>query len=409
MRATDLSTIRQALDLALQDFIYERRSSVCFSLALMAVLAPLLILFGLKFGLIDTVANRLIEDPRNRELIGLGAGRFSPSWFDAMRARADVSFVIPNTRSIAATFARLTNPATRASEGGVAIVPTAAGDPLLEGIPLPRKRNEIVLSASLAAGLGVAAGSVIEAQIDRRRHERAETASVELLVIGIAPAPSYGGAGAFVPLELLVATEDYRDGLAVPEFGWGGSEPPTGPRFFPRFRLYARSIFDVAELADALKRQGVEVRTQAAEIASMQSLDRNLSLIFWLVAAVGGSGFLVSLAANLHSHVDRKRKELSILRLIGLPVFGVVLMPMAQSALIAIIGAISAAAIAVIGAMLLNRLFIISLQPGEMICRLLPYHLIVAFFVTLASALAASAWAAIRAGRIDPAEEIRDV
>jgi putative ABC transport system permease protein len=409
MRSVDFGVVGQALDLALQDFMFERRSSICFTLALMAVLAPLIILFGLKFGLIDTIARRLIEDPRNRELVGLGVGRFSPSWFQAMSVREDVTFVVPNTRSIAATFARLINPATRVSEGGVAILPTAAGDPLLEGTTLPRKRDEIVLSASLAAELGAAAGSLLEAQIDRRRQGRAETVSFELTVVGIAPVTAYGGAGAFALLELLVATEDYRDGFAVPELGWSGSQPPAGPRLYPRFRLYARSIFEVADLADALKKEGIEVRTRAVEIASMQSLDRNLSLIFWLVAAVGGSGFLVSLAANLHAHVESKRRELSILRLIGLPVLGVVLMPMAQSALIATIGAATAAAAAGIAAGFLNRLFVVSLQPGEMICRLLPHHLIVALLVTVAAALAASAWAAVRAAHIDPAEEIRDV
>jgi putative ABC transport system permease protein len=409
MRPAGLRVVRQAVDLAFQDFIFERRSSICFTLALMAVLAPLIILFGLKFGLIDTIARRLIEDPRNRELIGVGAGRFPPGWFEAMRLREDVAFVIPNTRSIAATFARLGNPATRASQGGVAILPTAAGDPLLEGIATPRRQDEIVLSASLAAELGATPGSRLEAQIDRRRQERAETVSVEVTVVGIASAAAYGGAGAFVPLALLVATEDYRDGFAVPEFGWSGSEPPAGPRLYPRFRLYARSIFDVAGLADALKGEGIEVRTRAAEIASMQSLDRNLSLIFWLVAAVGGSGFLVSLAANLHAHVESKRRELSILRLIGLPVLGVVVMPMAQAALIALIGAAIAVAAALIAAGFLNRLFMVSLEPGEMICRLLPHHLIVALLGTVAAALAASAWAAFRAARIDPAEEIRDV
>ena len=85
---------REILRLAYRDFAHERRISLCFVLALMAVLAPLLILFGLKFGLVDTLAQRLVESPANREVLAVGSrqyrrglvrpdrrpGRTWPSW-----------------------------------------------------------------------------------------------------------------------------------------------------------------------------------------------------------------------------------------------------------------------------------------------------------------------------------------
>jgi len=75
---------------------------VCAVLGLAAVLAPLLVLFGVKSGIINTMADRLIEDPRNREISSVGSGHYEKDWFLSMDKRPDVVFVIPQTRSIAA-------------------------------------------------------------------------------------------------------------------------------------------------------------------------------------------------------------------------------------------------------------------------------------------------------------------
>ena len=68
--------IALAARLAARDFGHDWRIVLCQVLGLTAVLAPLLVLFGMRFGLIDTLAQRLIEDPRNREIVPAGSGRF---------------------------------------------------------------------------------------------------------------------------------------------------------------------------------------------------------------------------------------------------------------------------------------------------------------------------------------------
>ena len=400
----------QVVWLAYRDFLHERRISVCFVLALMAVLAPLLVLFGLKFGLIDTVTQRLVESPHNREIVGVGSGRFDASWFRGTAAWPQVAFVMPNTRRIAASFALLRNPATGARLRGVQMIPTGAQDPLLADLPVkPVRHDQVILSQSAARKLGLDVGSLVEGHVERRRNDRAEGVVVPLKVIAIARESALASEGAFVTLDLLVATEDYRDGLAVTKFGWQGDEPPAAPRYYPRFRLYARSIYDVADLRERLMDRGIEVRTKASEIESMQSLDRNLGRVFWLIAAISGVGFLTSLGANLLANVDRKQRELSMLRLIGFPTWSVVLLPLVQAGLIAVLGTAVAvlAYFAVSG--VLNGLFAASLRTDELICRLLPQHFAVAVVATLVCAVAASGWAGYRASRIDPAEGIRDV
>ncbi|MAM77198.1 MAG: ABC transporter permease, partial [Tistrella sp.] len=62
--------------LAIQDMVADRRLSLCQILALAAVLAPLLVLFGLREGVIGTMADRLVRDPANRLIVPVASGGF---------------------------------------------------------------------------------------------------------------------------------------------------------------------------------------------------------------------------------------------------------------------------------------------------------------------------------------------
>lgn len=400
---------REILRLSYRDFAHERRISLCYVLALMAVLAPLLVLFGLKFGLVDTLARRLVESPSNREVLAVGSRRFDEAWFARIAARDDVAFLVPNTRRIAASLSRLQNPATGSDVRALQMIPTGPGDPLLGTSPVPDGVAELVLSAPTAAKLGAEVGDRLVARIDRHRQGRDEGVVWELTVTGVLAPEVLSEEAAMVPLALLVATEDYRDGVAVPGLGWEGSPPPVGPRSYARFRLYATSIYTVAALQAALTAEGIEVRTQVAEIAAMQSLDRNLTRVFWLIALIGTLGFLASLAANLLANVERKRRELSIVRLIGFPTLSLVLFPVTQAILVAVMGALAALCVYLPVATALNSWFATNLRSGESICRLLPGHVAIALGATLLGAAASAAWAGWRAARIEPAEGLRDV
>jgi len=405
MRATP-----EILRLAYRDFAHERRISLCFVLALMAVLAPLLILFGLKFGLVDTLTQRLVQSPANREVQPVGSREYDQAWFERIGARPDVAFIVPNTRRIAASLSRLLNPASGQDLRVLSMIPTGPGDPLLgEATAVPGGLAELVLSFAAAHKLSATAGDRLVARIDRRRGERDENAVWEVRVTAVLPAGALAEEAALVPLPLLVATEDYRDGAAVPALGWEGSPPRAQARSFARFRLYARSIYTVTGLAADLAAEGVEVRTAAVEIAAMQGLDRNLTRVFWLIALIGSLGFLASLAANLLANVERKRRELAVVRLIGFPTRSLVLFPVAQAVLVALLGAAAALLIYLPVAVALNSWFTESLSADESICRLLPSHLLIALTATLLGAAAAAAWAGRRAARIAPAEGLRDL
>ncbi|MEE4330351.1 MAG: lipoprotein ABC transporter permease, partial [Wenzhouxiangella sp.] len=120
--------------LALRDFGHERIMSACFVLALSAVLLPLLVLFGLKFGIIGNLLEPLQEDPRFREIRPVGSGSFDAAWFDAMAAREDVEFIVPKTRSIAATMRLRDADSAVGRIIPVELIPSADGDPVLGSI-----------------------------------------------------------------------------------------------------------------------------------------------------------------------------------------------------------------------------------------------------------------------------------
>lgn len=136
-------------------------------------------------------------------------------------------------------------------------------------------------------------------------------------------------------------------------------------RGYAAFRLYARSIDDVAGLKEHFESQGIEVRTKAAEILQVKELDRYLSLIFWLIAAVGIAGGTASLVASLYASVERKKRDLAVLRLIGLPRSALLRFPVYQGAALA--GGGFGLALGFFGllAYAINTLFAAHLHPGR--------------------------------------------
>lgn len=403
---TAMTTI---LALAWQDYRHEWRLSLCLILGLAAVQAPLLALFGLKFGIVATLTERLVEDPRNREIVAIGSGRFGPEWFAALKARPDVAFVLPRTRPISATADLRVPDGAGRRPVTVDLIPTAPGDPLIQTWAIQAGAGTLVLTQPAAEKLGVGPGAAIEAGVGRHDGGRLEYARLRLEVGAVLPLAALDRDAAFAPPDLLIAIEDYRDGRAVPRLGAAGTPVPEGPRVFPSYRLYARSIDDVPDLRAHLLAQGLDVSTQAEAIETVQGLNRNLTVIFFAIAGVAALGYLASLSASGIANVERKRRELAVLRLLGFRTVAIMLFPMAQAVFTGIFGSLAAGVLVGAAQTGLNHLFAAHLLPGESICRLLPTHAAAAGLITLAGVALASSLGGRRAARIEPAEGLRDV
>lgn len=406
--AFDSARLRLVVELALRDFLHERIMSACFVLALSAVLLPLLVLFGLKFGIIGNLLEPLKEDPRYRQILPAGSGSYGAEWFEAMAARPDVAFIAPRTRAIAATM-RLRAPGSGAGRIiSVELIPSATGDPVLDGLEPPRGYGAVVLSLDAADKLGVDAGESLEGILSRTLRGEQQTVLLPLTVGGVASAAAFGRDGMFVSHELLIAVEDFRDGRAVPSLGWSGAAATDEPRYFAGFRLYARSIDDVAGLRQGLMDRGIDVRSRLADIELVQALDRNLSVVFWIIAGIAAVGYGFSLGASVWANVDRKRREFSVLRLTGFRTQAIVWFPILQAVLTGLLGWLIAA-IAFFGVQAgLNGLFAGTVGGGESVCKLLPVHFITALAMTLVAAGVAAASGGSRLARVEPSLALRE-
>lgn len=400
--------LRNIFRLALTDYFYEWQMSSCFVLALAAVLAPMMILFALKFGIIGSMMEQLIEDPRNREIRPVGSGHYDPDWFSAVRAKPEVAFIIPRTRSLAATMQLKSNTAPRIIP--TELIPTAEGEPLFRAtVIVPTGLHQIVLSESAARKLKVSIGDQIDGSLNRRHNGQNERVHVELTVVGITHLAAFARDGAFVPLDLIIAVEDFLDGRAVQPLGWQGDVTLGDKRSFPGFRLYASSIDHVARLRDGLIASGIEARTRAADIDIVQTMERQLSAVFWFVAVIGLAGFSFSLGANLWANVDRKKRELSVLRLVGFRTSDIVWFPVLQALLTGVLGWLLASLIYLGVETSINRMLITRIEDENPVCQLLLIHFQIALLFTVGAAVLAAALGGFRAARIQPSDGLREI
>jgi putative ABC transport system permease protein len=404
----DSARLRLVVELALRDFVHERVMSACFVLALSAALLPLLVLFGLKFGIIGNLLAPLKEDPRYRQILPAGSGSYGPDWFAAMAARSDIAFIVPRTRAIAATM-RLRAPDSRAGRIiSVELIPSAAGDPVLSGLEPPHGFGAVTLSLDAADKLSVSVGDSLEGILSRTLDGEQQTVLLPLTVNAVAPAAAFARDGMFVSHELLMAVEDFRDGRAVPALGWSGAPATDAPRYFAGFRLYARSIDDVAGLRQSFMDQGIDVRSRLADIQLVQALDRNLSIVFWIIAAISAAGYGLSFGSSVWANVDRKRRDFSVLRLTGFRTRFIVWFPILQAMLTGALGWLIAALVFFIVQAGLNGLFADNIGGGESVCRLLPVHFIIALALTLAAAGIAAASGGRRLAKLEPSLALRE-
>ena len=394
-----------AARLAVADFRFEARVSACLVLALAAVMTPLLVLFGLKSGMVQTLQQRLLANPHNLEIVVVGSYRLTPEWIAALTRRPEVGFAVPRSRSLSATID------VRAGDGkafpGLEMVPSGPRDPLLPpGVVAPSGQGAL-LSAVAALRLGVAVGDALTVQVTRTVGGETQAARFTLTVSGIVPEVAFARAAAFVAPDLLMRTEDFRDGHAA--LGAGGEPRGAVPRLYAGVRLYARDLDAVAPLAQVLRADGMEVRTRAAEIEGVRAIDRVLSLIVLVLVAIGASGFLLSLGASLWANVERKRRDLALLRLIGFSGGAAALFPAVQALLVAASGSLLSGGVYLAVAWGFDVALGANLGANEFVCRLPPGDYLLAVAATLIAALSAATIAGRRAAKVDPAEGLRDV
>jgi putative ABC transport system permease protein len=393
------------LRLALSDLRHERVLFLCSALGCAAVLAPLIVLFGLREGVVAGLRAELLEDPRAREVVSVVNRTIDPAVLARVTADPRVAFLVPRTRALSATIV-LENPARPGSGVRVELLPTAADDPLLPGRSA-MDADELVLSAAALQRLGLNVGDQVLASVPRVREGQREALTLEMRVAAEAPLSAAVREAAFSTLPLLLLAEDFLDGLVGPD-ARPGTEAEARARPFAGFRLHAARIEDVPTLDRDLRAEGIEVASRADAVAGLLRLDRNLALLFLAIAGAGGAGYLVSLGVGLWAQVERKRRDIALLSLLGLKRRALLMLPLVQAAAVALVGAVLAFAIAAAVATVLNRAFAGTVTGDRPVCLLTPMMGFAAAGITMAGALLAAVMAGLRAAAMPPADGLAE-
>jgi len=388
------------------DLRYDWRMSGILVASIAAILAPLLLLLGLKTGIVTQMRQNLLADPHNLEIIIYQNAHLTRDWFEAMRKQEAVAFIIPRTRTINATMDIVDR---RRVLPAVELLPTGSGDPLLESVRVPRHWSEVLISFSMAQSLDVQVGDKLRGILKRRVHGQQQSVELVLQVLGVVPEQALSRDALFAVVDLLTMAEDYRDGYAVPEFNvHAGISDHNEPRIYANARIYARDLESVASLAGQLRAQNLEVRTHAREIENMQIIDGTLTLIFAAVTLLSSLGGAMVFGGSLWVNIERKKQQLALLRLLGCRRGDVMLIPVLQSCVIA-----GAAFILSVGLYAMMAYFFnVHLPkspwwPEAAICRLQPCDMVIVVLLMLMVVLLSSLAAGYRGSRVDPSVCLR--
>ena len=407
-----MGRLRYLVRLAWLDLRDEWPVSVAICLAIVAVAAPLLVLLGLREGVIGEMFQRLRSNPSMRiiTLDATGSARFDEAWFAAARSWPETGFVLPSTR-FAAGQADFTGPDDKGVEERASLIPTASGDPVFGPATPPLQGPfEAKLSAELAARLGAGTGDTVAAAIERRvEGGRLEPLMIKLRIVDVAPAQGYEGRAAFVGPTLLTALEDFRDGFAAPLLGVTAGDERGARTAYPNLRLYAHDLEDVAPLAARLRdTYGLSVSSRGAEIAAALNLDANLRAVMQGLVLLGALGLAGGLAAIQWSMAARKRRTIAVLGLMGFGRFWLVGLPVAEAALLGAAGAVLTIAMAFLFGAWINAHLAASFDASGQACVLPPALLAAGTAFLLVLSVLPALCIGARYATLEPANELRE-
>jgi putative ABC transport system permease protein len=394
--------------LALQDLWHDRKVSLCIAASLVAVIAPLLLLFGLKHGVVSQLQDELLRDPRNLEVKMLSNGNYDTAWIERLRLRPETGFALGQTRSLN-TQADLLIGMQRFVEGAE-IIATEPGDPQLNLASLSPVGNQVILSASAAQRLQATVGDSVQLRAMRRLDGVNERGEMTLTVLAVLDGARFGRAAGFVAPPLLLDLERFRDGYQVSSFGVATGKPLGNLQpLYARARVYARDIDQVAPLEHWLNEQHIETSSRLADIDNVKAINHVLGLIFGVIAMAALIGCVASMVGAFLANIDRKRKSLAVLRLLGFKRRAVGSFVVLQALVLSLAGYIGGLGFYAVGSHLFDYLLGSSQATGTFVCHITVWHSVAALLLTLLVAALVAVIGALRAINIQPAESLREL
>lgn len=368
--------------LALRHLFFERMMTICQIAALSCIMAPLLLLFSLRFGILQELQTKLMNDPQVLALTLDTSYRLDRAFFAQLEARPEVGFVVPQITALNA----LVDLKFPGSAQRVSALPTKRGDPVVLSSGLPYDKEllpyEAFISQDLAQARTLKVGDSVTMVISRTQNGKRESVRTELKLRGIVSERFVNDDCLLLNLDLINAIDDYRNGFN-PKLLSDGSRLNERPRYYAKFRLYAKDIDSVIALYYYLVEQHLNVSSKVREIENVQAVGRVLNFIFGIIALVEVAGGALALSGLVLATLRASKRNFVLLRLMGQGQGGIYAIVLLESIMIAVVGFALALLLYGVGASIFNHYFSAALG-GSMISQLKALHLVLFFGATLA-------------------------
>ena len=115
--------------LAFKELAFDRMMSACQVAAIACILAPLLLLFSLRNGILQEMESKLLNDPHVLSLTLDTSYRLDKDFFERLEQREDVGFVVPEITALNA----IVDLKFQGGANRVSVMATKAGDPIVCG------------------------------------------------------------------------------------------------------------------------------------------------------------------------------------------------------------------------------------------------------------------------------------
>lgn len=394
------------VSLALRDLWQDRFQLFCNCAMLVGVLVPLLVLFGVKNGVYAALIGEMRADPAYRQIDTTGNVTLTEGDIRPLRDWPELAFLTPKVRA-QFDYVNVRVPGARVIRQAV-LIPSGSGDPTLPP-DAAVSGDRVAVSAQLARQLQLEPGSAL--QLITQAEGRPRQLLLEVAVDTVLPDRAIAGRAVLAPYETLDLVEAFYDAYALPDHGIDtGKDLSQRVPAYAGLRLYARQLEDLAALQLRVEEAlGVTTRARTRDVGGLLRLGRNLNLALGLTAAIAAAGLAAALTLSFWSGVARKRRLLASLAMLGIPARQLALLPLVQALMAGVLGLIGSFALYAVAARGAQMLFGQGLPGGRALTEISMAQAAALVLAVLALVCAASALAAWRAQRADPARVLREV
>ncbi len=368
------------LKLALCSLRFDKIISICIVASLCAVIAPLLLLFSLRFGIISNLEHKLSSNPSNLEIRMMSGYRLDQQFFDALKNNPHIGFVIPLTRSLSVT-------ANISFNGRIVqnleTLPTAAGDPIVRemGFDGELSLTEAYLSETTAQDLGLKTGDTFKFVISRITDNKTVNAVVPFTLKGIVKKELLPHKTIMVNFNTLVYMEDFRDGFEPPLFS-DGSNQNSERQNFAKARIYVKSLNDLEPVSRML-RQNYSITDKLASVENLKAISKVLSFIFTTIALTSIAGGVMATIGLIFTNLSRLEKTFALLFLSGLSKGGVFFIVVIQNFILSVCAYLCSLGLFYAGMFTFNLYFKDLLGPETLVSILTVSHVVTGGLMTV--------------------------